>query len=123
MEEVLKREFIIKGLHCANCAAKIERGIQSITGVHKASIDFVGRRLVLEYKNPKDAERILDEAIKTIDSIEDGVEIIEKKSAIKEEPEENSSGIRAKEVFGGAEVGKPEAEAALSEGHPPEPDR
>lgn len=90
MEEVLKREFIIKGLHCANCAAKMERGIQSITGVHKASIDFVGRRLVLEYKNPKDAERILDEAIKTIDSIEDGVEIIEKKSAIKEEPEEKN---------------------------------
>ena len=87
MEDVLKREFIIKGLHCANCAAKMERGIQNIKGVHKASIDFIGKRLVLEYSDHKDGERIIDEIIKTIDTIEDGVEIVEKKSGEKAEAE------------------------------------
>lgn len=88
MEEVLKREFIIKGLHCANCAAKIERGINNISGIDKASLDFVGKRLILEYKSSEDGERILNETIKTIDNIEDGVEIVEKQSAVKEEAEE-----------------------------------
>lgn len=90
MEEVLKREFIIKGLHCANCAAKMENSIQNIPGVSKASIDFVGKRLVLEYKNSEDGERILSETIKTIDNIEDGVRIIEKKSEVKEDTEEKN---------------------------------
>lgn len=91
MEGKIKREFIIKGLHCANCAAKIERGIQNILGIHSASIDFVGKRLVLEYQNSADGERIIDETIDIINRIEQGVEIVEKKLAHKEEVEEKST--------------------------------
>jgi len=91
METKIKREFIIKGLHCANCAAKIESSIKNILGIHNASIDFVGKRLVLEYQNSADGERILDEAIDIINRIEQGVEIIEKKSTHEEETEEESN--------------------------------
>ncbi|MDD4835473.1 MAG: heavy metal translocating P-type ATPase [Lutispora sp.] len=90
MGEVLKREFIIKGLHCANCAAKMENSIQNIEGVRKASIDFVGKRLVLEYGSPMDEERVINETIKTMNNIEQGVEIAEKKSGTKEIEDEKS---------------------------------
>lgn len=91
METNIKREFIIKGLHCANCAAKMESGIKNILGIHDASIDFVGKRLVLEYQNSADGERIVNEAIDIINRIEQGVEIIEKKLAHKEEKEEENT--------------------------------
>lgn len=76
----MKREFIIKGLHCANCAAKMEVSINNILGVKKAYVDFVGKRLILEYRSPKDEDRIINETIKTINNIEEGIEIIERKS-------------------------------------------
>lgn len=79
MGEVMKREFIIKGLHCANCAAKMEVSINNILGVKKAYVDFVGKRLILEYKSPKDEDRIINETIKTMNNIEEGIEIIERK--------------------------------------------
>lgn len=75
----MKREFIIKGLHCANCAAKMEVSINNILGVKKAYVDFVGKRLILEYKSPKDEDRIINETIKTMNNIEEGIEIIERK--------------------------------------------
>ncbi len=81
MEEVMKKEFIIKGLHCANCAAKIEANINNIAGVKEAHVDFVGKRLILEYLSPIDGDRIINETIETMNNIEQGIEIIEKKAA------------------------------------------
>ena len=91
MRQIIKREFIMKGLHCANCAAKIEKGIQDISGIHSASLDFVGKRLVLEYENVANGERILGDVKNIINKIEQGVEIVEKKLAHKEELEENNT--------------------------------
>lgn len=81
MEEVMKKEFIIKGLHCANCAAKMEANINNIAGVKEAHVDFVGKRLILEYLSPIDGDRIINETIETMNNIEQGIEIIEKKAA------------------------------------------
>ena len=80
MEEVIKKEFIIEGLHCANCATKMEASINNILGVNKAYVDFVGKRLILEYRSPKDGERIVNETIKTMNNIEQGIKIVERKS-------------------------------------------
>lgn len=44
----MKQTFRLVGLDCANCAAKIEAGIQKISGVTNASVDFMTTKMVLE---------------------------------------------------------------------------
>ena len=35
-----KAIFAIKGMHCASCAVKIERGLHKLIGVSKANLNF-----------------------------------------------------------------------------------
>lgn len=44
----MKYNFKIKGIDCANCAAELERKIQKVDEVEKASISFMSERLVIE---------------------------------------------------------------------------
>lgn len=39
------RIYIVENLDCANCAAKIERKIQSLPGVEYASLTFATKQL------------------------------------------------------------------------------
>lgn len=89
MNQTTKKEYIMKGLHCANCAAKIEKEIQDISGIQSASLDYVGKRLVLEYQNDANGDKILGDVIGVINRIEKGIEIVEKKPAYKKELDEN----------------------------------
>ena len=41
----MKKTFRLTGLDCANCAAKIERGIQGLAGVTGASVNFLTCKL------------------------------------------------------------------------------
>ena len=64
----------IKGLHCANCAAKIERKINEINYVKEAHIDFMGEKILLETEETN--KNVLVGAIQKIaNSIEEGVRI------------------------------------------------
>ncbi|MDR1069964.1 MAG: cadmium-translocating P-type ATPase [Gracilibacteraceae bacterium] len=56
MEAVIKREFMLAGLCCANCAAKIEREAGKISGVSRAALDFAGQRLTVELAAPPAAD-------------------------------------------------------------------
>ena len=42
-----KRVMSITGLDCANCAAKVERGIREIPEVREATLDFMTGKLTL----------------------------------------------------------------------------
>ncbi len=55
----MKKSFAITGMHCANCAARIEKGIAETSGVTKASVNFATQELTFEY-DPKmtDPEKI-----------------------------------------------------------------
>ena len=44
----MKRTFKLENLGCANCAAKMENGINKLEGVEKATISFMTQRLVIE---------------------------------------------------------------------------
>lgn len=44
----MKRKFKMEGLCCANCAAKIEAGIQKIQNVAGASLNFMMQKLTIE---------------------------------------------------------------------------
>ena len=69
----MKHEYILEGLHCANCAAKIEAKLEKTYG----DVQFSFATLELEIHTDK--EDIRDEVQKIVDSIEDGVTVVPKK--------------------------------------------
>ena len=55
----MKKKFILEGLNCANCLAKIEREINSLDGVECASINLMTTKMVIEGKDDKMPEIII----------------------------------------------------------------
>ena len=44
----MKKVIRLQDLDCANCAAKMERGIEKIKGVNSVSVDFMSQKIVLD---------------------------------------------------------------------------
>lgn len=44
----MKKTFTLEELDCANCAAKMENGIQQIEGVKSATVTFMTQKLTVE---------------------------------------------------------------------------
>lgn len=55
----MKRTFLLEGLDCANCAAKIERAVGKIDGVTKVSVNFLTTKMIIEAE-----EEAMDEIVK-----------------------------------------------------------
>lgn len=72
----MKRVFLLDGLCCANCAAKIERGIAKLDGVESASVSFLTTKLTIEFDEEKE-DKIIEEAMKIVKKIEPDVEVEE----------------------------------------------
>ena len=68
----MKHEYKLEGLHCANCAAKIEAKLEKTYG----DVRFSFATLELEIHTEK--EDIRDEVQAIVDSIEDGVTVVPK---------------------------------------------
>ncbi|MBQ8642862.1 MAG: cation transporter [Clostridia bacterium] len=49
----MKKIYMLDGLECANCAAKMEKAIGELEGVHSASVSFLTTKLVLEVDEDK----------------------------------------------------------------------
>lgn len=49
----MKKKFILEGLDCANCAAKMEMAINKLDGVKEATVNFMTRKLVIEGETEK----------------------------------------------------------------------
>lgn len=84
-----KREFILEGLGCANCAAKMETQLQKLPGVSKASVDFGSSTLAIETQNTK-IEEILADIRKIITRIEPDVVVKERTLENHQEEQEMS---------------------------------
>ncbi|WP_046226490.1 heavy metal translocating P-type ATPase [Paenibacillus dauci] len=78
-DKVVRCELILDGLHCANCAMKIENSVQKIQGVSACSVNFVNKTLLLETANGRE-EAIVDEATRTVNRIEPQVTVRVKQS-------------------------------------------
>ena len=72
----MKNKFKIKGLDCANCAAKLESKIQMVEGVNEASISFMTERLVIECEE-NEKQEVMDKVNKVIKKEEPDVTIEE----------------------------------------------
>ena len=44
----MKKRYKLENLCCANCAAKMERGICDLPGVKEASINFMTQKLTID---------------------------------------------------------------------------
>ncbi|MDF2677709.1 MAG: heavy metal transporter [Bacillota bacterium] len=44
----MKKKYVLEGLGCANCAAKMERAINELEGVKSATVNFITTKLVIE---------------------------------------------------------------------------
>ena len=62
-------KFKIKGLDCANCAAKIEEGVKNIEGVTECSVSFVTEKMIveMEYGKEKEVEKKIKKVVKKIE--------------------------------------------------------
>lgn len=68
----MKKTYLLDGLCCANCAAKIEKGVEKIDGVTHASVSFLTTKLVVEGDEDK-MEEIIAQTKKIVKKIEPDV--------------------------------------------------
>src|SRR3989344_252050 len=43
-----KLKLFIEGMHCASCAANIERSLKKVKGVKSASVNFIAKKAYIE---------------------------------------------------------------------------
>lgn len=67
----MKKNLKVKGLACANCAAKIENSIAKMDGVQSCSLSFMTGKLILDASDEK-IDEILSSIKKLIPKIEPG---------------------------------------------------
>lgn len=72
----MKKTYLLDGLCCANCAAKIEKGVADIDGVTSASVSFLTTKLVFEGDDDK-MDEIVKRAKKVVKKIEPDVKMEE----------------------------------------------
>src|SRR5262245_42726996 len=78
MVKGVKKEFILEGLDCSNCAAKIEANVNKISGVASASMNFATKTLVIEAGNDTVLDKVISDANNIIKRLEPNVLVKEK---------------------------------------------
>ena len=73
----MKKVFKLIDLDCANCAAKMERAINQIDGVQKATVSFMAQKLTLEADDAR-FDEIVKEAVKCVKKVEPDCEVVVK---------------------------------------------
>ena len=70
----MKKTYVLEGLDCANCAAKIENEVRKISGVTTVSVNFMTTKMVIEAE-----EALMDEvekgAINVVKKVEPDVSV------------------------------------------------
>lgn len=72
----MKKTYLLDGLCCANCAAKIEKGVSEIDGVTSATVNFLTTKLIVEGEDAK-MDDILKKTKKIVKKIEPDVAMAE----------------------------------------------
>ncbi len=75
-----KKTFKIEGMHCASCALNIEKSVKKIKGVKNTSVNFMAKKLYVEYEGIRD-----EEIKKAVSSVGDYKAISENENSEKKE--------------------------------------
>lgn len=70
----MKKKFMLEGLDCANCTAKIEKEINALKGVESASVSFMTTKMIIEGDEDKMAD-IIAAAEKIVNKYEPRVKV------------------------------------------------
>lgn len=73
----VKRELLLEGLCCANCAAKIESEVNEIDGVN-ATMNYMTKTLSIEIDHDHEPNYLIDEITSIVHKHEPDVKVIEK---------------------------------------------
>lgn len=80
--------FMLNGLDCANCAAKIETEIKNIEGIKFASVDYVSKRLTWEAESNTNVPMLVEKIESIVKKIDPDVKIALVKNPSKSKMEE-----------------------------------
>ena len=65
---MMKKTYLLEGLDCANCAAKIERSVAAIDGINAASVNFLTTKMVIELEDmSEDTYKLIKKAVRKTD--------------------------------------------------------
>lgn len=84
MSSLARKELILEGLDCANCATKIEEQVKKVEGVSSASLNFVTKILTINMDSNGNQEDVLSQANQIINKLEPDVIIKDKALSRKE---------------------------------------
>ncbi|QIB69918.1 cadmium-translocating P-type ATPase [Aminipila butyrica] len=102
----MEKIFILEGLGCANCAAKMEAEVKNLDEVTFASVNFLSRKLTLETKPNADISKLSKKVEQVVTKIEPGVKVSFEEGAVKsgisdQDDDENRKKQIIKLVIGG----------------------
>jgi len=72
----LKKEILLKGLCCGNCATKIENDTKNLEGVNSAIVDFISTKLILDIEDSSNQISIIEDIRKIVKRYEPDVKVI-----------------------------------------------
>lgn len=73
----MKQAYLLNGLCCANCAAKIERKVAALPGVEEATVNFLTTKLSVLAQDGADAAALKKAIAKVVRNVEPDVEMVE----------------------------------------------
>ncbi|MGO5074066.1 heavy metal translocating P-type ATPase [Clostridium sporogenes] len=76
---IIKKKLLLKGLHCANCAVKIERAVQKLDVIEEATYNFNNSTLMINLEEVH-KDSIIKTVQEIVDRIEPGVKVIDKEN-------------------------------------------
>ncbi|MGM0471412.1 MAG: heavy metal translocating P-type ATPase [Bacillota bacterium] len=85
----LQQEFILEGLSCAQCAAKMEQKIKQLDNIREAEINFALKKLVVKIKDEEKQKRTIEQIKQIVTTIETAVELKPHQNQKKEPQVEN----------------------------------
>jgi Cd2+/Zn2+-exporting ATPase len=79
-ERIVRHEWLLEGLDCANCANKIEHGVGKVKGMTSSSVNFVTKTLNIEVGSIHEDQTLAD-ARKKIKALEPHIVVIDKRAS------------------------------------------
>ncbi|WP_164918929.1 MULTISPECIES: heavy-metal-associated domain-containing protein [Acutalibacteraceae] len=64
----MSKQYLLEGLCCEKCAAKIEKGINQLGGVQKAAVDPETTILSIDFKPDATADSLFEEIKKIVET-------------------------------------------------------
>ncbi len=72
----MKKSYRLQNLDCANCAAKMENGLNKLPEITKATVSFMTQRMTIEADDCYSEAEILKKAEKVIRKVDPDCEVV-----------------------------------------------